>query len=254
MKPHPLCKIFPELKGADFAALVADIKANGLQNPIIVYEHKILDGRNRYNACVSCGIEPQFEDYTGDDPMAFVISQNLNRRHLTDDQRAAIAAELATQKGLGIADSARDADEKAAKALNVTGRQVQKAKQLERENPSAFNQVKNGKKSLNAAHEAKHPRRQKPAPAQEPEPEEDPPHIVQHVPEPPEQAAPVRAVEPEPKVTPEVFVTMLSGWEQRINAACAGNQREREKFGRHAAVLATRLMNQVRSVFNPYTR
>jgi hypothetical protein len=59
----------------------------------------ILDGRNRYNACKMAGVEPHFEDF-GDvaDPLAAVVSLNLQRRHLDPSQRALIAAKLATMR------------------------------------------------------------------------------------------------------------------------------------------------------------
>lgn len=98
MKRHKLCRLFPEITGDDFKALVADIKANGLRQPIITLDDQILDGQNRFNACMACGIKPQFDKFIGDDPLAFVISQNMARRHLTDSQRAVIAAEIATAK------------------------------------------------------------------------------------------------------------------------------------------------------------
>ena len=48
---HELANIFPLIQGVEFDELVKDIQWNGLQEPIILYEGKILDGRNRYNAC-----------------------------------------------------------------------------------------------------------------------------------------------------------------------------------------------------------
>jgi hypothetical protein len=93
---HPLADIFPLLEGEAFTAFVENIKANGLLEPIVIHEGAILDGRNRFRACLAAGIEPDFEDYTGDNPLAHVLSWNLHRRHLDESQRALIAARLAT--------------------------------------------------------------------------------------------------------------------------------------------------------------
>jgi hypothetical protein len=53
----------------------------------------ILDGWNRYQACVRLGIEfnyLEFEDeFPGMDPRAYVKSKNYHRRHMTASQRAA---------------------------------------------------------------------------------------------------------------------------------------------------------------------
>ena len=68
MKPHPYADILPLLEGEAFDALVADIRANGLLEPITLYEGMILDGRNRWNACKAAGVEPQFREFDGDGP------------------------------------------------------------------------------------------------------------------------------------------------------------------------------------------
>lgn len=89
---HPLCTLFPRLEGAEFEALKADIVANGQREPITVHDGLVLDGGNRYRACVEAGIEPMLKDFTSADPVAFVLSANLHRRHLTPGQQAAIVA------------------------------------------------------------------------------------------------------------------------------------------------------------------
>ena len=94
LEPHPFADVFPILEGDAFQALEKDIEARGQQEPIWVYEGKILDGRNRYRACQRLGREPKVQDYVGDDPIGFVLSANLHRRHLNEGQRAMVAANL----------------------------------------------------------------------------------------------------------------------------------------------------------------
>lgn len=90
LKQHPLSAAFPAMGAEDFAALVQDIKANGQREPVIVFEGMVLDGWHRYSACVNLGIEAErFTFGEGKDPVSFVLSQNLHRRHLSASQRAA---------------------------------------------------------------------------------------------------------------------------------------------------------------------
>ncbi|RQS63853.1 ParB N-terminal domain-containing protein [Burkholderia sp. Bp8984] len=89
---HPLCTLFPRIDGVEFEALKVDIQANGLREPIVIHDGMILDGGNRYRACLEAGVDPMTVQFDGCDPLAFVLSRNLHRRHLTPGQQAAIVA------------------------------------------------------------------------------------------------------------------------------------------------------------------
>jgi hypothetical protein len=95
---HPLADAFPMIEGAEFGELVADIDNNGLLNPIVMFEGKILDGRNRHKACQRLQIPHTEKQFTGDDPAAFVWSVNAVRRQLTASQKAMAATKLVTTK------------------------------------------------------------------------------------------------------------------------------------------------------------
>ena len=79
---HPAASIFPLVQGDEFQALVADLKGHGQREPITLQQDgSILDGRNRYRACVRLGIEPRFRTWNGKgSPLEFVLSLNLHRR------------------------------------------------------------------------------------------------------------------------------------------------------------------------------
>ena len=72
---HELAMLFPKMEGEPFDELVADIKENGLRDPIVLQDGKILDGRNRFLACEAAGVKPEFKTYEGGDPLRFVPSQ-----------------------------------------------------------------------------------------------------------------------------------------------------------------------------------
>ena len=68
-KFHAACLLFPKLPDAELRQLAADIKSNGLRNPIVRLDGKILDGRNRFYACRLAGVKPSFVAFAGDDPL-----------------------------------------------------------------------------------------------------------------------------------------------------------------------------------------
>ncbi len=117
---HPLANLFPLIEGREFDELVADVKAQGLLERIVMYEGMILDGRNRYRAALAAGLLEANTDWTywqgkrqfvefayqspfsafseatvAAGPLAYVLSINLHRRHLDESQRAMVAARIA---------------------------------------------------------------------------------------------------------------------------------------------------------------
>src|SRR6266436_1010415 len=95
-KFHPYADLFPMLdeNSVGFKALVEDIEQRGQQEYIRLYEGMILDGRNRYRACQKLGLDIKTMDFVLPDPIGFVLSANLHRRHLNEGQRAMVAAKL----------------------------------------------------------------------------------------------------------------------------------------------------------------
>lgn len=165
---HPLCTLFPRLAGAEFDALKADILANGQREPIVVHEGLVLDGGNRYRACIEAGIEPLLKEFVGADPVAFVLSANLHRRHLTPGQQAAIVASAQDWTRAQSAGGDRKSDQSATLHLDSVGdraaqsgasvRTQKMADKVAKASPELAMQVAHGEISLPKALEQLAPR------------------------------------------------------------------------------------------------
>lgn len=95
-KVHPAAEIFPMMTPDELQELAADIVTHGLLTPIVLDDNGMLiDGRNRLAACELAGVDPTFT-YIGEhvDPLAFILSANIARRHLTKGQQAMATALL----------------------------------------------------------------------------------------------------------------------------------------------------------------
>ncbi len=153
---HPIADCFPLIDGAEFDDLVADIRSHGVREPVWLYEGKIIDGRNRYRASALAGVDCPLREYLDEDPVAFVISLNLKRRHMNEGQRAMVHARIATlPKGVrsdtAIAVSALT-QKQAARLLNISEDSGQRARRvIESGVPELVAAVDAGKVSVTAA-------------------------------------------------------------------------------------------------------
>ncbi len=95
-------QLLPELTQDEFATLKADIAKRGVQVPVEYDEQgNILDGHHRLRACEELGIDEWPSIIRGDlseeEKVEHVLSLNLNRRHLTREQLAALEVDLRQQ-------------------------------------------------------------------------------------------------------------------------------------------------------------
>ncbi len=166
---HELATILPPLDEEQTKELAKDIKANGLREPITIFEDKILDGRNRYNACKLAGYHlgpddiAEFDPEKGD-PVVFVYSMNIARRHLTVGQRSTYGDKLYERMAKrpvgqpkGISErsdniaSAKELKAKAAAAAGTNVDAIETVRTLKKESPDLAAEVESGKKPLHTA-------------------------------------------------------------------------------------------------------
>lgn len=137
MKIHPAANMLPMMDDDTFQAFRDDVATNGMQEPIVIWRGQLVDGRNRLKAMKELGIDPAEhtrELDTGADPVEYVVSANLHRRHLSTSQRAMVAASLATlprgsNQHTQICGTSSQGD--VAEKLNVSPRAVQAAKAVQ---------------------------------------------------------------------------------------------------------------------------
>ena len=166
---HPLCTLFPRVTGAEFDALVDDIRTNGLRQPIVLHGGMILDGGNRYRACLEAGIEPVFTEFVLGNAVSFVLSANLHRRHLSAGQQAAIVAsaqdwaKAQTRGGDRKSDQSAtlhfDSVERRAAESGASLRTQKMADKVAKADPALAKQVAHGEISLPKAVEQVSPRK-----------------------------------------------------------------------------------------------
>jgi ParB-like chromosome segregation protein Spo0J len=172
LKFHEAANIFPLMFDAEFDALKADIASQGVQLPIELLDGLIIDGRNRYRACVELGKKCPSVVVRCDDPVAYVLSRNLHRRHLTPSQLAMVGdkARALFDKLAKERQKARkgnqpgatpetlpelrkgDARDAAGKAVGVSGKLIDSAAKVRKEGvPELAKAVEEGRISVSMA-------------------------------------------------------------------------------------------------------
>src|SRR5215471_5666156 len=155
MKIHPLCRMFSQiapLSKDERRDMLEDIKANGIKIPLLVTKNKgeILDGYTRWGIAYDLKLKPSeipMEVFKGkpEDIESEILSRNMFRRHLTDEQRLALATKIlgpkleaeakerqsaaGTFKGKAAIEGKGSVAESIAKK---TGTSIHKAKQMEK--------------------------------------------------------------------------------------------------------------------------
>lgn len=168
---HTVANLFPMMSKDETEGLVQDIKENGLREPIILFNDKIIDGRNRYLACLKAGVTPKFTNYKGseDDLITFIYSLNGNRRHLSASQKACVVVQMLPEIEKTVAKKRKETISKAMKgetekpvrnktsvqlASELTGvneKYIKQAKQLFNSDKDLFEKVNNGELTLTKA-------------------------------------------------------------------------------------------------------
>jgi hypothetical protein len=87
-------------------------------NPVLI------DGRNRRLACKALGIIPHYILLDDQDPVTYIVSANINRRHLTKSQRAMAVARIYPQPKRGMHSELRSSTGEFDKALISRARTV----------------------------------------------------------------------------------------------------------------------------------
>lgn len=167
---HPLANLFPLMDDEELSVLAFAIQENGQREPIILYEGKILDGRNRFRALKALNLPINTLNFDGNDPVGYVADHNLHRRHLKASQRAAVAALLSEfprgrrrvtrdnnlDEG---AESEADGDDissltqdEAANKFGISKRLVAAGTKVKKQgHPDLINLVKDGRMSIESA-------------------------------------------------------------------------------------------------------
>lgn len=95
---HDLCTVWEQASDIDMAEMITSARALGgiFNDPSIIWEGKMLDGRNRQLVCKAIDKPMEYREFTGSYEQAreYVIAKNFARRHNTAGQRALALARM----------------------------------------------------------------------------------------------------------------------------------------------------------------
>lgn len=185
---HEANKILPAMSEREYEDLKESINRNGLRKNVIMLGNQVIAGWHRFRACKELGINPICVQYDpqrdGADLVEFILDEDINRRHLTADQRATIAVRLlelgkvqqaATEASATPTDPASQQDktsepeptkpdgttepeptedEKLMKRLNIGAKKLQEAKWVAKRDASMLDRVADGELTLEEARKA----------------------------------------------------------------------------------------------------
>ena len=113
LERHPLSALWGDMPSDELAAMRESVQDHGFTDPVIwTCDGAVLDGWHRYTIANLLNLDLELREYSGD-PVQWVISRNLHRRHLTALQRASCgnaAREWANQGHQQVMHTERDKD------------------------------------------------------------------------------------------------------------------------------------------------
>lgn len=163
---HDLAHLIPFPSEGDRERLKEDVRLNGILEPIVLHEGKVLDGRTRQGIGVELGIKPKYKNFKADiSPRAYVLAMGIHRRHLSSSQIAAIGVEEllsefekeAKERMLsgGVQQIEQGSNgrscEHVASMLKTNKQYIIDAKKLKEQSPESFKKILSGELTITRA-------------------------------------------------------------------------------------------------------
>lgn len=174
LKLHPLAHLIPDMRSNEWRDFYADVAMRGIKVPLeVLADGTVIDGRHRLRAAIELAmkrvpiVDPPLN---GDTPEAYMLKAAVLRRHLTDDQRAMMAALwieenkkqgkrtdlTSTPRGVEVAESAfakkNPTHAEAMEVFKVSRHKAEKAAKVQDAAPALAQKVHQGEIALNNAY------------------------------------------------------------------------------------------------------